>query len=228
MGLFHSVANRALNAFGYTLERVRFQDPFAYLPDLGPVRTIIDVGVARGTPGLYRAYPNAYLILVEPNPIFHPVLQDFLRKSRAGELHTLAAGARSDRVMLTLAGTKSSLLERATLTTTTQGHEHREVEVQRLDDILTPEKLARPVLLKIDTEGYELETLRGLGQLSYSIDYVVLEASVVERFVGSYRLVDLIREMDSLGYSLARILAAPRDQEGLIKYADLLFCREPS
>jgi hypothetical protein len=106
-------------------------------------------------------------------------------------------------------------------------HETRDVDVKRLDDILVPERLSRPAFLKVDTEGYELEAVRGLGGLRTCIDYIALEASVVERFQNSYSFVQLIREMDDLGYCLTRVLAAPRDPDGLIKYTDLLFSRDP-
>ncbi len=38
----------------------------AFLARLGPAATIIDIGVWKGTPELYAAFPEAYHVLIEP------------------------------------------------------------------------------------------------------------------------------------------------------------------
>jgi len=48
--------------------------------------TVIDVGVAWGTPSLYENFPNAYLVLIEALPYFSVYLDRILSK-RPGEKH---------------------------------------------------------------------------------------------------------------------------------------------
>src|SRR5438105_491076 len=53
---------------------------------------VIDVGVAAGTPELYRAFPAARLLLIEPLEEWQATLEQALAKRHA-EVVTAAAGA---------------------------------------------------------------------------------------------------------------------------------------
>jgi hypothetical protein len=49
------------------------------------------------------------------------------------------------------------------------------VPVFRLDTILRRESLDRVAVLKIDTEGYEMEVLKGAGERISGVDHIILE-----------------------------------------------------
>ena len=55
--------------------------------------------------------------------------------------------------------------------------EKREIRIATLDKILKEQKLVRPILMKIDVQGYELEVLRGALKILKKIDYLILEVS---------------------------------------------------
>src|SRR5437868_5255455 len=57
-------------------------------------RTVVDVGVAYGTPPLYTTYPDAYFFLFEPVAEFEPHLKSVLNTVR-GEYHLCALSDRS-------------------------------------------------------------------------------------------------------------------------------------
>jgi hypothetical protein len=62
----------------------------ALIPD---VQTVIDVGVLYGTPELYKAFPSAYLILIEALPPYERYCSKILaRRQGGGEYHLVAAG----------------------------------------------------------------------------------------------------------------------------------------
>ena len=64
--------------------------------------------------------------------------------------------------------------------------EKREIEVTTLDKFLESHPgLKRPLLLKIDTEGYELNVIRGGAAFLRQTDVVIAEVSVAERLSGS-------------------------------------------
>lgn len=68
---------------------------YAHLKSLGfDPKTVIDVGVAWGTPPLYEAFPRAYLFLFEALPMFEGILQSIVAK-RPGQYQV---GALSDHV----------------------------------------------------------------------------------------------------------------------------------
>lgn len=152
------------------LERV----DFSALKAPRPFAHILDVGVADGTPDLYRQFPDALLELFEPSPEHHVRLERHVLGKRTGRLHRVAAGAADGQAVLSVTGrTGSTLLGIAA--SKAKDAAMVEVPVQRLDGLLSVAEIRRPCLLKIDTEGYELEVLRGASGLMAAIDAVVVE-----------------------------------------------------
>lgn len=121
---------------------------------------------------------------------------------------------------------RSSFLERSALTRMKQDKSSIQVEVNTLDAILSEVEINPGALLKIDTDGYEMEALKGAQTTLPKFNYVITEASVMERFENSRRMPALIEFMQERGYMLEAILDAPVDKRGLIKVADLLFKSE--
>ena len=56
-------------------------------------RTVVDVGVAYGTPKLYEAFPESYHVLVEPLGEYKPYLQDILRNYKGEYILAAVGGA---------------------------------------------------------------------------------------------------------------------------------------
>ena len=55
--------------------------------------------------------------------------------------------------------------------------EKRKIKIATLDRILGKKKLDRPILMKIDVQGYEFEVLKGASKILRKIDYLLLEVS---------------------------------------------------
>lgn len=90
--------NRVLYPVGFRLERVTsptrsFSGLFKHFKSLNlDFETVMDVGVATGTPSIYCAYPNAEYILVEPVAEFEPTLKQLSRSLKV-QYFLAAAGA---------------------------------------------------------------------------------------------------------------------------------------
>jgi hypothetical protein len=80
------------------------------------------------------------------------------------------------------------------------------------------------VLLKVDTEGAELEALRGAQQSLPHIDYVIAEVSIAKRFEDSYAFEELIEFMFANNFRVYSFLTMkfPR-QEQQQRFTDILF-----
>ncbi|HPO44281.1 MAG TPA: FkbM family methyltransferase [Spirochaetota bacterium] len=65
-----------------------------------------------------------------------------------------------------------------------------------------------PVLLKIDSQGYEDRILRGLGEFVAGVAAVQLELSSVELYSGQLLLPDMIKEMSEYGYRMEALFPA--------------------
>ena len=94
-----------------------------------------------------------------------------------------------------------------------------------LDGLLNPlDALERPLILKIDTEGNELNVLRGADLLLASTDFVIAEASIAKRFENSYEFDEMIAFMAGRGFKLFSILSITHPANELRpRFADVVF-----
>jgi FkbM family methyltransferase len=162
---------------------------------------VIDVGANKGQFALYARvrFPQADVYSLEP--LSGPRRRLAKLFADNGRVHVIAAAAGSApgtaRINVSRADDSSSLLPVTSRQldrfpgTDTVGQES--VQVGTLDRIFEPIELARPVLLKLDVQGFELEALRGAGQVLASVDTVLTECSFVPFYSGQ-ALFEEVRE----------------------------------
>lgn len=216
---------KLLRACGYDLRRRRWTP--THLARLIDARTVVDVGVAFGTWELYRAFPQAHFLLVEPLRDYEPDLQKIAAQYRCDIVYK-ALGEAEERREINVDPhilTRSSLHERTALTCTGSPLETREIEVTTLDKLLECHpNLERPLLLKIDTEGFELNVIRGGEQFLQHTDVVIAEVSIAERFAGSYAFAEFIAAMDERGFAVHDVLRLSYRRDGAgAQMADIAF-----
>jgi len=185
-------------------------------------QTIFDVGVAKGTPWLYDAFPDAYFVLVEPVQENIPHMRRILRRV-SGTYVLAAAGSEQGTATINIEPERkgmTSLLERTVETASGEHLEHRQVPVVTLDSVTRGQGATPPFGLKIDTEGFELEVVHGAREMLTMTEFVIAETSTGDgRFVDGYCADDLIEEMWVQGFFVADVLRTTR------WFADLLFLR---
>src|SRR5690606_28720272 len=123
------------------------------------------------------------------------------------------------------APTKASIHRRSPRTALGADSAVREVPLQRLETILRDTGARPPFGVKVDTEGHELEVLRGIGAAVDDIDFLIAEVSVKERFVGGYTFDEFLEATRALGFTTTAVLSANADRHGVVRYTDLLFER---
>lgn len=182
----------------------------------GDFAHVIDVGVADGTPDLYKRFPNAFLDLFEPHPQYQEHLAATIMKTRDGRLHRMALGSSEGTAKLHLKGRTGSTFAGD------RGEGAIEVPVRRLDTVIEPGSIRRPCLLKIDTEGFELEVLRGAAGLLAYIDCVVSELHF--GLPHMYRPRDLTGHLEAQGFEMTEMLDF-HTRQGRVACADFVFRR---
>ncbi len=174
--------------------------------------TVVDVGAGRGTPRLYEAFPEAFHVLVEPLEEHEPKLRDILKQYK-GEYFLTAVGSTNRKATIIVdpkSVHKSSLQERTALTSTGHPTENREVPVTTLDTLMEERNFRPPFGLKIDTEGFELEVIRGAPKFLRKTQFVIAEVSVAKRFVGGYSFPEFTEAMTRNGFFLWDIVNVGR------------------
>ena len=92
-----------------------------------------------------------------------------------------------------------------------------------LSDFIRADQIHSPALLKIDVQGYELETLRGCASLLHRFDSVYVECSFVELYVGQPLAGEVIEWLNRKGWSLTGVYNMTYDNRGNSIQADFLF-----
>jgi FkbM family methyltransferase len=105
--------------------------------------------------------------------------------------------------------------------------EKQTLKMERLDKLavgLIP--LAGGLLIKIDTQGYELEVLRGATQLLPRTSAIQLELSLTPLYEGAPTLVEMLSFMESQGFELFGLVPGFRDLgSGRLLQVDGFFLR---
>lgn len=100
------------------------------------------------------------------------------------------------------------------------------IDVKTLDTVL-PAELARPTLLKVDTQGYEAEVLEGAKNALDGIDWIVAELSFTPMYAGEALFNEMQQRLMDLGYRFERPVGSLRDPHtGEYLQIDALFVRE--
>jgi FkbM family methyltransferase len=196
-------------------------------------RTVVDVGAHHGQFALFAAerFPGASLHCVEALPDAQALLEKVIEPLPRKRIHRVAAaGEEGTRTFhVSRLDDSSSLLPIGRRYTSawpgTEQADEIEVRTARLDDVLELDSLERPLLLKIDVQGAELEVLRGAERLLELADEVFLEASFMEFYSGQALAGEVIAHLHGRGFELSGVFGMKRDRAGRCLQADLLFGR---
>jgi len=188
------------------------------------IDTLVDIGVFAGTPVLYELFRDKKIVLIDPMPDVPQRCRQWLDDpSLDTQFLQYAVGSAEADIEVTLTGATTSLLDRRDKPVRpSSGVAH--AQVRRLDDLLRDHGCSGPFGLKIDTEGFELEVIRGAGQTLRSTEFVIAEVSIRNRFEGGYTFAEFVAAMDAHDFALADILTV----HGHSRHADLLFVPKTS
>ena len=208
--------------------RTTMGESYSLLRNLGfQPKTVVDVGVAKGTPELYRAFPGSYFLLVEPLKEFESDLKSILKRY-TGSYVLAAAGSRPGQVTFNVHENHldGSSLYKESMGTEADGHEV-EVQMIRIDDILKDKQLAGPYIIKVDTQGSELDALDGAQQALLETEVVVLEISMFGFMKGAPQFYDVVSYMKNHNFvAFDMVLGWNRPLDNALGQIDVVFVKE--
>lgn len=226
---------RAFNAAGLDISRIRpatgprasMVGGLAQLARLGfEPRTVIDAGVANGTPELYETFKNASIFLIEPLVEFEPFLRKICSEHNA-QYVLAAAGPEAGSAILNVHPDKfgSSLLKEAEGAAVDGAA--RSVPVITIDEECARRSLSGPYLLKVDVQGAELQVLAGATRILQETEAIVLEVSLFGSLIGGPQFYDIVPWMKQSGFVAYDIFGGHyRPLDGALAQVDMIFVRE--
>ncbi len=195
--------------------------------------TIIDIGANRGQFALIARYyfPNAIIHSFEPLKEAAESFRILFKKDPNIFLHEYALGAVGGKMEIHVSkrDDSSSLLPISNLQSSTfpgtDEKEIRHIEVKPLEEVIQKTEVVPPVLVKIDVQGAELEVLKGCETMLPCFDYLYIECSFMELYVGQSLAHEVISFLDKRGFILSGIYNLEMTRRGVPIQGDFLFAR---
>lgn len=198
---------------------------------------VLDIGANIGQFGssLRLSGYKGKIISFEPLPTEHRKLVDSTAKDKLWQVFDRCAlGAIEGEMSINVAGNSysSSLLDMlpAHVAAAPDSAYRGSVltRVRSLDSIadeVNPDKI--DLFLKIDTQGYELEVLRGADKLLNSVQGIQLELSISPLYKGQPLYEELIDYLKQRGFAIWSIFPGFEDKaSGRLLQFDAILCRE--
>ena len=184
---------------------------WSQLGKLPEINTLIDIGVGpMGTPELYKRFPSAKLLLVDPLEETENYISKNLL-SRKVMFYNCGVGKEEGNAVIHVQKEigSSSILETADINYESAPIDKRKISIRTLDSITKSEKNLGKLGMKIDTEGYELNIILGATETLKSTEFVLAEVRHNhESFHGVYKLHDFVNTMHDNGFVLTMIITA--------------------
>jgi len=173
--------------------------------------SILDIGANRGmfTKCAHHIFPNAAFYTFEPLKDCFEELCKLQRIIDKLECFNVAVGDKSFKTVIRRSNYdySSSLLEMADLHKQafpyTTGEQLEEIKVQTLDAILSGRNIKRPLLIKLDVQGYESFVLAGAVETLKKTDYILCEMSLRSLYKGQALFDDIYQEITRNGFKFS-------------------------
>ncbi|MBN1765972.1 MAG: FkbM family methyltransferase [Sedimentisphaerales bacterium] len=188
--------------------------------------SVIDVGVADGTYDLYRAFPQARFLLIEPLAECEKYLQKIIRHYNAEYILACAADQPGSTILNVHPDITGSSMAKEQEGAHADGIE-REVPVITIDQVCAERNLTGPFVMKIDTQGTELNVLDGAAKTLLQTELVILEVQFFETMIGGPQFYKVVTYMKKHGFVAYDCFGnAYRPLDGALTAMDIVFVKE--
>jgi len=215
----------------------RMIDHVAHLVRELDVNLVLDVGARFGdfADDLRRAGYRGRVVSFEPVTESFEILAKRAATDPEWHVARYAIGERDEQraINVTEASELASFRQASPIGRATWGRnanviKQELIEVRRLDSIFDrlADGLGKPrTFLKTDTQGWDLEVIRGVAGRIDTIQALMLEVHLMETYEGAPMFPDELGSVTALGLAPSGIFPISRTRSGAIHEADCVFVR---
>ncbi|MBS1530096.1 MAG: FkbM family methyltransferase [Bacteroidetes bacterium] len=204
------------------------EDSFARLKGLGfNPKVCLDIGAYEGnwTRDLKNIFPDMAILMLEGQSEKEAALKKVKDQFTDVDYRIALLGAEERSVTFYKYETASSVLSEHYATSART----ETVTLQLVDKLVQKTPFEKPDLVKIDTQGYELEILKGGERTLRSAEFVLLEVSLLDIYKEVPLVAEVMTFMNQRGfvlYDICSLMRRPLDKA--LFQSDFLFAREDS
>ncbi|WP_026899006.1 FkbM family methyltransferase [Daejeonella oryzae] len=190
-------------------------------------KIVLDIGAYEGNwaRDLKNIFPDAQILMIEGQTSKSEILKTVCKNNTGIDYHIALLGASSKLVNFNIYDTASSVLEENNQTEAIK----EERELICLDNLLLNSLYHKPDMIKIDTQGYELEVLKGSENTLKYASMVLLEVSLIDIYRDCPLVADVLAfmaERDFVLFDICSLMHRPLD--GALYQSDFLFVKKDS
>lgn len=193
-------------------------------------RTILDLGAHRGDWSVlvHSIFPSADIFMVEAN-VDHA--NELKEHDWAKGYETALLGDKEKRSVPYYASTSPYNTGNSIFKEQTQFFDNcqvRNIPMITLDELVAKHKLKNIDFIKIDTQGSEMNILKGASKTLKNVEFILLETQNLEYNLGAPDTTDIMVFMKSLGYTLFDITELHHLPTGEMLGVDMIFAKNNS
>ncbi|NES86324.1 MAG: FkbM family methyltransferase [Moorea sp. SIO2B7] len=202
-----------------------------FLDDHNKLDIVFDIGAHFGETAntVIKYFPNSTIYSFEPVPNTFNVLTEKVKSLSQVKPFNLALGDKTGQIQMTnfpLCTTNTVLIEQKQKKSAEMIKDITTVNVDTVDHFCQREGINLINLLKIDTEGFEINVLKGAKQLLQEgkIDFILAECSFYQPDIGFPHgdFVEILNYLHPLQYRVVSFYTAAVDNLGW-SWGDVLF-----
>lgn len=194
---------------------------------------VIDVGANTGQFGrLARSIYSGRISSFEPVSHVFVELADAIASDQSWNIYQCALGAESGMktIHVSASSVYSSLLKAnnfcaARFGTRSLGEREESVTVRRLDEVLeeiSPGNHQEKIYLKLDTQGYDIEVFKGLGEKLHNVVALQSEVSLIPLYEDMPHWTESISIYEKAGFGVAGMFPVSWDAGRVVEYDCIL------
>ena len=195
-----------------------------FMPDV-----VIDGGAYEGhwAVDFLEVFPNAKILMIEAQEDKREALEKICEQHTCIDFYIGLLSSEDNKALSFLQNETASHIEEHIAEDS--AYAYQLLKTITLDSLLATKNLGLVNFLKLDVQGHEAEVIKGSIKTLGNVEFCLLEVTLLELAINSVLFIDIINQMNELGFQVYEISQFIRRPFDLALYQmDVLFIKKQS